>query len=184
MEKIDLDVNPENIGMICDGSFMSFICPGCGKKHKPEFPVILLWPSQKLKFEVLPELSRGEFYRRKKENTGFETIISYAELADRVAVIRDGLEPVVIEALKYYLLLKAEETYPGLDISAWYHGNSLEDIEFHLQGIKADEVAVMRVPRNLYDKTLEEFRRHPKKEIYVSLRKMSYLSVQNMFSRP
>jgi len=183
MEKIDLDLNPEYIDTICNGSFMSFICPACGKNHKPEYPVILLWPSKKLKFEVLPELDRGEFYRRKKENSGFETIISYAELADRLAVIRDGLEPVAIEALKYYLLVKAEETYPDLDISAWYYEKGSDGIEFHLHGIKANEVAVMRVPQELYDKTLAEFRKSPGKEIYASLRKMTYLSVQNMFSR-
>jgi len=183
MEKIDLDLNPEYIDKIRDGSFMSFICPGCGKNHKPEYPVILLWPSKKLKFEVLPELDRGEFNRRKKENSGFETIISYAELADRLAVILDGLEPTVIEALKYYLLVKAEETYPDLDISAWYYGKGSEGIEFHLHGIKAGEVAVMRVPQQLYDKTMEEFHKHPEKEIFSSLRKTTYLSVQNMFSR-
>ena len=180
-DEIDLDQNPECLDRICDGSFMSFECPGCGKIHRPEYPVMLLWPSKKLKLEVLPELDRGAFYRRKKESAGVETIISYIELADRLAVIRDGLEPAAIEALKFYLLVKAEETYPDLNISAWYHGKEPSGIEFHLHGIKADEIAVMRVPLQLYDKTVEEYRTHPKKEIFVSLRKRSYLSVQNIF---
>ena len=179
-EEIDLDQNPEYLEKISGGSFMSFICPGCGKNHKPEYPVKLLWPSKKLKFEVLPELNRGEFYRRKKEEPGFETIIGYPELEDRLAIIRDGLEPTVIEALKYYLLLKAEETYPDREINAWYRGNGPGGIEFHLYGIKEDEVAVMRIPPELYDKTLEDYRKRPKKDIFTSLRIRSYLSVQNM----
>ncbi|MDR2177924.1 MAG: CpXC domain-containing protein [Treponema sp.] len=186
-EEIDLDRESEYIDKITDGSFMSFHCPGCGKKHKPEFPVTLLWPGRSIRFEVLPELERGEFYRRKKDPPGpgdsalrTETIIGYPELSDRVAVIRDGLEPAVIEALKYYLLLKAEETWPGLETSVWYQGKGPESIEFHLHGIRADEVAVSRVPLGVYGKTLEDYKKHPGSEVFASLRIRSYISVQNM----
>ncbi|MCL2067188.1 MAG: CpXC domain-containing protein [Treponema sp.] len=182
-EETDLDRNPEFIDKILDGTYINFTCPDCEKVHKPEYPVSLLWQSKKLNFEVLPEMDRGEFYRRKKANADFETIIGYQELADRIAVVRDGLEPVAIEALKYYLLIKAEETYPDLEISAWYQGNVSGGIEFHLYGITSDEVAVMRIPREVYEKTLEDYRKHPGKDIFASLRIRSYLSVQNI-TRP
>jgi hypothetical protein len=185
-EEINLDNNPDCLDRIMDGSFMNFSCPGCGKKHKPEFPLIILWPGKKIKIEVLGELDRGEFYRRKKDPPGFDTVIGYPELADRLAVIRDGLEPVAVEALKYYLLLKAEEAYPDLQISAWYQGLGAaisghpESIEFHLHGIRADEIAVSRVPWSLYEKTLADYKKHPRQELFSSLRTRSYLSVQNM----
>ena len=180
-EVIDLDKNPDNLEKICNGTFMSFICPGCEKNHKPEYRVTLVWNSKKLKLEVLPELERGEFYRRKKENISHETIIGYPEMADRIAVIKDGLEPIVIETLKYYLLAKAEENYPDRDINAWYHSVDPAGIEFHLDGIRPGEVAVMKVPQEVYNKTLEDWRKRPKNETFVSLRCRSYLSVQNMF---
>jgi hypothetical protein len=179
-DEIDLDQRPEYIDEILDGSFMNFICPSCGKRHKPEFPLILLWPSRKLKIEALPELDRGEYYRRKKDLPATETVIGYPELADRVAVIRDGLEPAAVEALKYYLLLKAEETYPDEEISVWYQNKGPDSIEFHLLGIRDGEVAVSRVPLNVYEKTLADFKKHPKGEVYSALRFRSYLSVQNM----
>ena len=179
-EAIDLDAAPEYIGKITGGSFMSFICPGCGKNHKPEFPVKLLWPSKKVTLEVLPELDRGEFYRKKTSEPAVETVIGYPELADRGAVIRDGLEPAAIETLKYYFLLKAEENYPEQEISIRYEGKNADSVEFHLHGIKADEVAVTRVPMGIYEKTLADFRKHPKGEGFTSLRIRSYLSVQNM----
>ncbi|HCC36108.1 MAG TPA: hypothetical protein DEQ14_00010 [Treponema sp.] len=185
-EEINLDQNPEHIDRIMDGSFMNYICPECGKKHKPEFPLIVLWPAKKLKIETLGELDRGEFYRRKKDPPGAETVIGYPELADRIAVIHDGLEPVAVEALKYFLLLKAEETYPDLRVSVWYHGLGAnvaghpECIEFHLHGIRSDEVAVSRLPWGLYEKTLEDFRKRPKQELFSSLRVRSYLSAHNM----
>ncbi|MDR1287403.1 MAG: CpXC domain-containing protein [Treponema sp.] len=198
-DEIDLDKRPEYIAEIMDGTFMNFICPSCGKKHKPEFPITVNWPRRMLRIEVLPELERGEFYRRKKkakkgetkngEMPPLETVIGYPELADRIAVIRDGLEPAAVEALKYYLLLKAEENLgddqkePGV----WYQGKTGEEkgssgesfLEFHIHGLREEEVAVTRIPRAIYEKTLDDYKKHPKSEMFSILRSGAYLSVQN-----
>jgi hypothetical protein len=179
-EEIDLDQDPKYLDEILDGSFMNFTCPSCGKKHKPEFPVTLQWPGRNLRFEILPELERGEFYRRKKDPPGTETLIGYPEMAERLAVIRDDLEPAAVEALKYYLLAKAEESYPDQEIGIWYQNKGPEHIEFHLHGIREGEVAVSRVPLSTYGRTLEDYKKHPRGEIYRALRCRSYLSVQNM----
>ena len=179
-EEVDLDQKQEILEKIFCGTFMSYNCPACKKKHKPEYKITLIWKSKDLKMQVLPELERGEFYRNKKENIPFETIISFPEMADRLAVIKDDLEPVIIETLKSYLLAKAEENYPEKEINAWYYCRNHDGIEFHLDGIRADEVAVMRIPQEIYDKTLDEFKKQPKSETFTSLRVRSYLSVQNI----
>jgi hypothetical protein len=235
-EEIDLDTESRYLDEILSGAFMNFTCTSCGKKHKPEFPLTVLWPSRGLRLEVLPELDRMSFYHEKKEknrDVKAETIIGYPELADRISVIRDGLEPAAVEAIKYYLLLKAEETYPDEDISIWYHrtkgpltegpstkgpstkgpltsgpltegpltgspsssgplseGPSIESpagpaknagaLEFHLQGIKENSVAVIRVPLDVYEKTLADYKKHPRGELFAALRFRTYLSVQNM----
>jgi hypothetical protein len=85
-----------------------------------------------------------------------------------------------VEALKYYLLLKAGESYPEEEIGAWYQGRSPDSLEFHLHGIREGEVAVTRLPLSIYEKTLADFIKHPRGEIFTSLRVRSYLSVQNM----
>ncbi|MDR1949257.1 MAG: CpXC domain-containing protein [Spirochaetaceae bacterium] len=183
-ESIDLDVRPEYLTEILNGSFMNFTCSSCGKKHKPEFPITLLWPSRHYTFEVLPEQERLSFYRRKKEKKPefTETLIGYPELADRLVVIRDGLVPIVVEALKYYLLLKAEETNAEGEISVWYQNREADHLEFHLHGLRDGEVAVTRVPVAVYEKTAGDFRSHPKTELFSSLRFGSYISVQNMMA--
>jgi hypothetical protein len=183
-EEIDLDLNPGYMDEIQNGTFMSFLCPSCGKKHKPEFPLTVLWTSKNVRFEVFPELDRGEFYRRKKEvppkgPVKKETIIGYPELADRLAVIRDGLEPAAVEAIKYFLHIKAEENYPDDEMEIWYASSSPESLEFHIHGIRLYEVAIMKVPRPTYEKTLNEFLKNPKSELFSSLRVRSYLSVKN-----
>lgn len=185
-EEIDLDSDKKYLEEIFDGTFLNFTCPSCGKKHKPEFPILIAWPSKNLRFEVLPELDRGEFYRRKKQPAEknpipLKTLIGYPEMADRFAVIRDGLEPAPVEAIKYMLQAKAEEQYPDNEIETWYFGSkeTAGSLEFHLHGIRAGEVAVTMIPFSLYEKTLEDFKKHPKKELFANLRFRGYLSVKN-----
>jgi hypothetical protein len=183
-EEIDLDKNNEYLSEIQNGRFLNFTCSSCGKNHKPEFPILILWPSKNQRFEVFPEMDRGEFYRGRKNSTEkslypTETIIGYPELADRLAVIRDGFDPVPVEVIKYYLQLKAEEQYPDDELDIWYFGSNKDDIEFHIHGIKDNEVAVMKVPISLYQKTMEDYIANPKKEIFGILRVGSYLSVKN-----
>jgi hypothetical protein len=184
-EEINLDNSPDQLEKICNGTFMSFDCPDCGKKHKPEYVINLVWKSKNINLEVLPELDRGEFYRRNKDKSfkdnSYETIIGYPEMADRITVIKDDLEPVVIEAIKSFLLAKAEETYPDKEINAWYITKTPKGIEFHLEGIKQDEVAVMIVPYEIYEKTQADYKKRPKNDIFTSLRHRTYLSVQNLY---
>ncbi|MDR1411642.1 MAG: CpXC domain-containing protein [Spirochaetaceae bacterium] len=188
-EEIDLDRDSSYLGEIENGSFMSFSCPNCGKLHKPEFPLVVTWPSKGLRLELIPEQDRMGFYRRKKEKgDNTEAVIGYIELADRLAVIRDGLEPAVIESLKYYLYLKAAETSPENEINIWYHGRTAaaaQDgegaaLEFHIQGLKENSMALTHIPFSLYEKTAGDYAKHPRAELFISLRHKNYLSVQNM----
>jgi hypothetical protein len=181
-EEINLDTDPQYIEDILAGNFMNFPCSNCGKRHKPEFAMTVHWPSKSLTLEVLPELERGAFYLRKpnKDEAPKETVISYPEMTERIAMIKDDLVTEAVEAIKYYLFVKADENYPEHDISVWYHSKNENNLEFHIHGIKNNEVAVMQIPHSLYEKTLNDFRTNPKEEPFPSLREKSYCSIQNM----
>ena len=183
-EEIDLDKDGKYLDEIQNGSFYNFTCPSCGKNNKPEFPVLLTWPSKGLKFEVIPELDRGEFYQKKKtpveKNQVLpETIIGYPEMTERLTVILNGYDPVAVEAIKYNLQLKAEEQYPDNDMEVRYYGTAEGSLEFHILGIKENEVAVMKIPLSTYEKTLNEYKNNPKAEIFSALRFRTYLSYKN-----
>ena len=178
-EEIDLDKEPEILEDILNGTFMSYNCSACYKKHKPEFKIIILWKSKNLKMQVFPELERGDFYRNKNDVSVYETVIGFPEMADRLSVIKDDLEPAVIESIKSHILFKAAENYPNKDANAWYHCKGPEGIEFHIDGIRQDEVAVMRIPSDIYNKTLDDYKKRPKSSSFSSLRVRSYLSVHN-----
>ena len=181
-EEFDLDKETEILNKILDGTFLNFACPSCGKNLKPEFPIMLLWPSKKLQYEVLPELDRGEFYRRKKnenEKKGVETLIGYPEMAERLTIIQDGYETIPVEDIKYHLQLKAEEQYPESDMEVSYFSTTPDSLEFHISGIKENEVAVMKVPVSIYERTLKEFKSRPKAEVFTILKHRNYISYKN-----
>jgi len=181
-EEIDLDAEPQLIEDILAGNFMNYTCTSCGKRHKPEFNLTVRWPGKNIVLEVLPELSRGEFYRRKleKNQEPKETVISYPELSERIAMAKDDLVTEAVEAIKYYLFMKADESYPEEDLSVWYHAKAGDNLEFHIHGIKANEVAVMRIPFALYEKTLADYRANSNADPFPSLRVKSYCSIQNV----
>ncbi|MCL2601408.1 MAG: CpXC domain-containing protein [Treponema sp.] len=197
--EINLDSNSEYFDQIQNGTFLNFTCQACKKNHKPEFPLVVFWPSRKLCIEVLSELQRGEFYRRKTapELTGdydlqnldiqtfdIQTLIGYPELADRLAVLKSGFEPAAVEAIKYFLHLKAEEQYPDEEIDIWYHyetGGAADNfLHFHIHGLRKNEVAAAKIPRSVYEKTLSDYKNNPKSDRFSALKVLGYLSVKNM----
>ena len=193
--EIDLDSGGEYFDQIQSGTFLNFTCPACKKKHKPEFPLLVFWPSRKLCFEVLPELQRGEFYRRKIspelksdydvlsfdiQTFDIQTIVGYPELADRLAVLNGGFEPAAVEAIKYFLHLKAEEQYPDEEIDIWYNACIDDSLQFHIHGIRKDEVAAVKIPFSVYQKTLDDYKSNPKSDTFSELKVRGYLSIKNM----
>lgn len=179
-ESIDLDENPAFLQELQTGNFMSVVCPTCGRKLKPEIPLIVQWPSKGLRLRVIPELDLMD-----EESAGGETfsvVVGYPELAERVAVVAAGLEPMAVEALKYYLLLKASEADPNAETSAWFYSLGPETIDFHVHGLRSGEVAVSRVPRSLYERTLAESKSRPDEEPFSSLKKGNRVSVRNLLT--
>lgn len=177
-ELVDLDLDSDALGRLMDGTFMTLRCPSCDAVLKPEFPLRLLWPSRGVDLEVIPEFDRGDLGSRKDGRR--ELVVGYVEAAERIAVYRDYLEPMAVETLKYYLQIKAEEADSQAEASVWFQGLAGDSLEFHVHGLRSDEVAVTRVPRSLYEKTLGEYKADPKAEPFASMRFGPYLAVQNL----
>jgi len=179
-ELVDFDAEPAQLKALFDGSFMAVTCPSCDYVIKGEFPMVLRWPSRGISLDVLTEFDRGAFYRGERKAAADETVIGFAEAADRLLAIRDGLDPLAVETLKFYLLRKAEESAPEAEASVWYQGLEGDSLLFHLMGLRPEEVAISRVPRAIYERTLADSKAAPQEEPFASLRFKSYLSIQNL----
>ena len=181
-ETVERDQDKDSLDKLMDGSLLSCICPTCNAELNLDLPLTIHWPSRKSTIIMVPEMERlalvsGTLSAKKHANH----VVGYAELVDRIAVLRDGLEPVVIEALKYRLLQKAKEAEPKKSPVAFYdRRNETGELEFHIHGIRDNEVAVTRIPSRLYDSILGDWKANPDREDYTALKNGSYLSVRNI----
>ena len=177
---VNLDDEPQQLTALASGNFMSATCPACGAILKPEFPLSLVWPSHNVEYYVIPEWDSVEPENSDAYPKNVELLVGYPELADRIAVIQANLNPVAVEALKYYLLLKASEAAPDASATVWFHSRTDGYLEFHLHGLREGEAAITRIPSSVYERTLADYSANPAAEPFISLRKGSYLSVRNL----
>lgn len=181
-EKVNLDKDKEAMDKIINGTILSCICPTCNAELNLDLPLTVSWPSRKATIHMVPEIERLSLVSGKttmKKNT--EYVVGFAELVDRVSVHRDNLEPVVVEAIKLRLLEKARETAGSGNPVILYEANTPDnELEFHIHGIRENEVAVTRVPRHLYDSVLEHYHSDPEQEEYTAFRNGGYISVRNI----
>jgi hypothetical protein len=180
-ERLDLDQDVERRAALLDGSYLTLACPQCKTSLRPEFPLHVVWPSRSLDLRVVPEIDRADCLSAGAAADGAAAlVIGYPELTERVRAASAGLDPAAIEAIKYYLLLKAEESAPEAELSIRFHSLAEGTLEFYLSGLRVEEVAVMKVPIALYQRTLTEMREMPEAEPFASLRFGAYYSVQNV----
>ncbi|MGO8694551.1 MAG: CpXC domain-containing protein [Rectinemataceae bacterium] len=180
-DEIDIDAEPERIDQILDRSFFVITCPSCGTKLESELRVRLLSKSRSMDTVVIPELERIAHYRGKVAlSKGSAVLIGYDELRERFKMMADDLDPDSIEILKYFLLLKAEETSPDSDISIAYTGIEKDSLIFHVKGIKEGEVAVLRIGRSIYEKTASDKSRTMRTEPFDRVFAGPYRSIRSL----
>lgn len=179
---VNLDSTPEIIGNILNGSFLTCVCPACNAELHTDLKTRFEWPSKKINLVLIPEIDRFAFISGKvTEETDAQIVIGFAELSDRIAVLVAGLDPLIIEAIKYHLIVKARETNPEAKLIVLFEKiDASKNLEFHIHGLKTDEVALTHIPFRIYETIQKEATDHSEKEPYQSLRNGAYLSVQNI----
>ena len=193
---IDLDLRPALTEEIKKGAFLSFTCPSCRSKVNIELETEFVWKSKKTTLLFVPEKKRMECLAfcagairidaesNKKIKTEFlkkgqTPVIGYPELADRIAVLDSGLDPEIIEAVKFFLLDNGKDI-KGKRIQILFEKLEGEAIEFHVHGLREKEVAVMRVPLSLYQSVEADRKAKKQKEVFQALWLGPYLSYKNI----
>jgi len=181
-ELLDLDTEVKAENEIFEGSFMAYTCPNCGKLVKPELSCRIVSKKKGIDLFMFPETERLDFYHeREHEPKGSSVVIGYSELVERLHVLNAKLVPEAVEVLKYFLYQKAESVNPEADISVFFEKVDADSLEFHILGIKADQIAVMKVPLNFYEEAIKDCKERKDEEPFASIIKGSYISVMNMF---
>ncbi len=190
---INLDKKPETLKEIEAGSFLTFTCPQCGRPVRTELKTRIEWPSKNVVLLFVPEAKRIACLDacatkpRKQDKKAFsikkdETpVIGFAELAERLAVIKDGLDAHTLEVLKFFILDSGKEI-KGKKIKIFYHSKTNEKFEFFVHGLKDNELAIMNVPVSLYESISNDMKKRKNQEVVKGVVLGNYLSYQNIFT--
>lgn len=159
-EELDLDQEPEALDAILEGNFLVMTCPHCGERIKPEVPIEIASRRRGLALKVVAEAERSSWMEGMRNfPDGVDVIVGYAELYERALIIRDGLDARAIEILKYYILAKAMEgiAESGDTPLVRYRGRSEDSrLSFGIEGLRQDEVALLALPFDRYEKALRD----------------------------
>jgi hypothetical protein len=164
---------------IIDGSFLSLSCPECSKVLKPEFPVLVEFKDRGITVRLVPEMDRLRFYSGKVELDGADqAVIGFAELRERALEYACGVEPDVVECIKYYLYEKAQESNPDREASIYFEG--IEDglMLFHILGLVDGEVGKMKLPVSFKEKVASELAAKRGEDPFKSITEGPYVSVR------
>jgi len=179
-EEVDLASDPEAERSIREGSFLSVLCPKCGKLLKPEFPVRILDSRAGIELFLIPELERGSFllgksaYRLRDPQQG-RIVIGYPELVEKLAILREGLDDRVVETIKFYLDQKAQSDE---SLQILFRAKSGDKLVFHLMGLRKDEVGISNIPFSLYETIQRELATRLTQEPFDLLLAPPYVSYQ------
>ena len=183
-EMIDLDSKADLVSTITSGQFLASICGFCGATVRPECQLELRWSRFERPIWLVPEMDRALVLHGKSDAPkSHEILVGYAELIERVNVLRSDLDPKTVEVIKYYLQSKAEETDTDGEITVLFGGLDTKRLQFRVSGYKSGETGLLHIAMEKYLEIKADFKRlsltEPFKMIfsggYQSIRKAAVL---------
>lgn len=181
-----VELNPEMEEAILKGSFMSTKCPHCGKLLKPEFPVNVKNPERGIDIIMIPEADRDAFYDNSYScsiKEGQSVVIGHRELIEQLLAIKSALDIRAVEIVKYYLLKKALDDYDSEErLSIILAGKERDMLVFHIFGLKTDQLGIVRVAFEKYQRIVQELDARLKEEPFDVFLVPPYVSINKFFS--
>ncbi len=181
-----VELNPEMEEAILKGSFMSTKCPHCGKLLKPEFPVRVKNPERNIDIFMVPEQDRNAFYDNSlpySMKQGRSVVIGHRELIEQLLVLKSALDMRAVEIVKFYLLKKALNDYDSEErLSIIFTGKEQDMLVFHIFGLKVDQLGIVHVALEKYQRIVQELDVRAKEEPFDVLLAPPYVSINKFFS--
>ncbi len=176
-ETIDLKKNKKTIPAILEGSFLSFSCPKCGRKLKPEFPVHFFDKEHHIDIFFVPEIERDAYMNGKTPYTAERIAIGFPELQEKFKLLRDNLDEKVIELIKAYFLEKAGNSK---DIRIFYGKKNDDNLIFYIDGLKKAETAVTKIPHTVYTTFKNEIISGTYNKTFMEILTPPYISINKI----
>ena len=146
-EDLDLASSDNIYRSIIGGSFMAFDCPNCSNTLKTEVKIHLFDEAKDIDIQFLPELERASYLSGKAKYSAKRVVIGYPELVEKISVIGQALDDRIIEIIKFRLLEKS----PKPEILIRFSHKDQDNLIFHIDGLRTDQVGVSKVPIEVYE---------------------------------
>ncbi len=180
-DSADLGQEPEVEQLIERGDFMAVSCPKCGKRLTPEFPVRLSLADGRELF-MIPEKDMNGYVRGKLEyqvGNPFRVVVGFPEMAEKLKILRAGLDDRIIEIMKYYLLTgSAEPADEARTLTLRYKGEEEGRHVFHVLGLKEGEVGIARLGSDIYRKIAADVEKRVEEEPFRDFCAPPWVSVR------
>jgi len=181
-----VELNPEMEEAILKGSFMITKCPHCGKLLKPEFPVRVKNRERGIDILMVPEQDRNAFYDNSLPYSikrGRSVVIGHRELIEQLLVIKSALDIRAVEIVKFYLLKKALNDCNSEErLSIIFTGKEQDMLVFHIIGLKRDQLGIVYVALEKYQRIVQELDVRVQEEPFNVLLAPPYVSINKFFS--
>jgi hypothetical protein len=189
---IDVAARPEAADEVLRGEFMAVTCPACGKRLTPEFPCrftgVSAGPLGVIDIEFVPEADRVAYLSGRLGRdlgTPDRVAIGVAELAEKLAIFRAGLDDRAVEMLKFLLVTRpgrdgAPSAAAGRETIVTFRGVEGGKLLFHIAGLREGEVAVARLERTLYDRLIADLANRLAEEPYRDFCEPPYVSLRRV----
>jgi len=177
-ESVDLAGEPDALEQILDGRYLTFSCPHCGHRVKPEVPLRVTDSRKGIDMFLVPERERNRYLLGLTEYPeAGRIVIGYAELVEKLEIYRAGLDDSAIELIKYYLLAKVGA---GITPAIFFRSITEDKLVFEIVGLRDDEVGVIKIGRETYDRALDELPEKRREEPYSSFLEPPYVSINKI----
>jgi len=177
-ETVDLSAGAETVESILRGTFLTFTCPHCGHSVKPEVPIRFTDPGKGRDIYLIPERDRNRFLLGQIEHPPVKRIvIGYAELVEKLKIYTEKLDDCAVELIKYYILVKAGS---GASPSIYFDRIDENMLVFDILGLREDEIAEIKIKREVYDKAEAELPLKRQEEPYNMFLQPPYVSISKI----
>ena len=178
-EVFDARNNPDIFDRILEGTFLSVTCPVCETLVKPELPVRIRDDSQNIDIYFYPDGEREKYLGGKLTTAEADRIVfGYPELVEKVTICLNRLNDMVIETIKYFYLQKGGSKS---DISIRLDSVDEANLQFHIHGLKKNEIGVTKIPLDFYKKIENDLASIKKKENLQEIINPPYVSIKKIY---
>ena len=173
---VNIEEDPDLRVQLLSGRLNAVTCPSCGLTYRVDKPVLYNDPERRImiylmpaRLDQVPELedqfldmmkSVGNVVPDDEKAPHFHLVLSRSELVERVFVIEAGLDPRVIEYLKYSIYTRNMEKIPYEEKALLFNvqDSTDEEIFFVVQDVKTLKLqSVIQHSRAAYNALVEMF---------------------------